>query len=139
MVLGILAAVVIPQFSDASEDAKIAALATDLQTVRMAIGRYTVEHDGRTPNLDPDGLERNTSVGFVNRLTQRTNKDGALRAAGEYGPYLTAFPKNPFVEDENFNGKIRFGTESLPAGGSGWYFNTESLRFSANKGGHEDL
>ncbi|MCB9864603.1 MAG: prepilin-type N-terminal cleavage/methylation domain-containing protein, partial [Phycisphaerales bacterium] len=75
MVLGILAAVVIPQFSDASEDAKIAALATDLQTVRMAIGRYTVEHDGRTPNLDPDGLERNTSVGFVNRLTQRTNKD----------------------------------------------------------------
>lgn len=139
VVLGILAAIVLPQFLDSSEDAQLAQLLTDLRSIRMAIARYTIDHDGRTPNLDPDGVERNTSVGLVNRLTQRSNKAGALRAAGEYGPYLTAFPSNPFREDPTFARKVRFGTENLPAGGSGWYFNTDTYRFSANTAGHVDF
>ena len=44
IILGILAAVVIPQFSSASVEAKEAALMTDLAALRNAVALYKVQH-----------------------------------------------------------------------------------------------
>ena len=44
IILGILAAVVIPQFSDASEDARLSSLTTNLQTIRGQIELYHIQY-----------------------------------------------------------------------------------------------
>src|SRR5439155_22548245 len=49
IILGILAAVVIPQFSDASTDARVSSLTTNLATMRGQIELYKLQHGGTYP------------------------------------------------------------------------------------------
>ncbi|OIQ96184.1 type II secretion system protein G precursor [mine drainage metagenome] len=49
IILAILAAIVIPQFSGASTDAKESALDADLSALRSAIELYKVQHGGNNP------------------------------------------------------------------------------------------
>ena len=49
IILGILASVVIPQFSDASTDARMSSLATNLMTIRGQIDLYRLQHNGTYP------------------------------------------------------------------------------------------
>lgn len=49
VILGILAAIVIPQFTNASEDAKDSAVRSQLQTIRNQIELYRVRNNGNTP------------------------------------------------------------------------------------------
>src|SRR5437763_17041101 len=52
IILGILAAIIIPRFANASKDAKRAALSSQLNQVRAQVQLYTIEHgDQRPPNL----------------------------------------------------------------------------------------
>ncbi|HYN64197.1 MAG TPA: type II secretion system protein, partial [Candidatus Limnocylindrales bacterium] len=49
IILGILAAVVIPQFNTAAAESKEAALASNLATIRQAIELYKVQHNDTFP------------------------------------------------------------------------------------------
>jgi len=49
VILGILAAIVIPQFTEASTEAKTSSLCTDLQTVRSQIELYKIQHNDKLP------------------------------------------------------------------------------------------
>ena len=62
IILGILAAIVIPQFTEASNDARLSALISDLQTVRSQLELYKVQHLDRYPD----------TANFVTLLTSRT-------------------------------------------------------------------
>ena len=86
VILGILAAIVIPQFSDASTEAKTSSLISDLQTVRSQIQLYKIQHNDALP----------TAAGIVTQLTGKTDIDGTANSSGAYGPYLQQFPTNPF-------------------------------------------
>ena len=93
VVLGILAAIVVPQFTDASTDAKTSSLVSNLQTVRSQIQMYKIQHSGALPG---DG-----TASVSDAMTKYTDADGALTlvqapGTGVYGPYLQAIPKNPF-------------------------------------------
>src|SRR5262245_24658337 len=79
IILGILAAVVIPQFSGAAMEAKESAMRADLNTARQAISLYRVQHNEVYPG-------QTDWANFVTQLTQSTNPDGSLGA--KYGPYL---------------------------------------------------
>jgi len=138
IILGILAAVVIPQFTEASNDARESALASDLQTVRSQIELYKVQHLDKSPHLDENGAP--DTANFVNRLIGRTDNTGKINASGAFGPYLQKFPSNPFVSDDVAD-KVTFGTaDPAPGDGtSGWYFNTDLLKFSPNDSGHTGL
>ena len=60
VLLGILAAIVIPQFSDASTDAKLSAQASDLHTLRSQVQLYRAKTGGFPANLAalaPDYIE----------------------------------------------------------------------------------
>ena len=50
-ILGILAAVVIPQFANESEKAKMSTLLSDLQTIRAQIQFYKMQHNGTFAGL----------------------------------------------------------------------------------------
>jgi general secretion pathway protein G len=86
IILGILAAIVIPQFTEASDDAKVSAVKSDLQTVRSQIELYNFQHDAPLDETDD----------IVTQLTSKTDADGTVNAAGEFGPYLQQFPTNPY-------------------------------------------
>jgi general secretion pathway protein G len=126
VILGILAAIVIPQFSDASTEAKLSSLVSDLQTVRSQIELYKIQHNGALPGA--------TSAAFVTQMTTYTMVDGTAAATqapgvGVYGPYLQAVPKNPF---NNCNVVTVNGTLGDGALASGWEFNTTTGAFYAD-------
>jgi len=132
VILGILAAIVIPQFSDASEEAKMSALVSNLQTIRSQIQLYRAQHHHGTTNL-PGALE--TGLTFSKSMTMYTIKDGteALDQApgiGVYGPYLLKVPTNPYTDACS----VDSGTDAPGDGGStaGWYFNTTTGAFNAH-------
>jgi general secretion pathway protein G len=85
LILGILAGVVIPQFSNASEDSRCGALEEQLHTVRTAISAYRLDHMDTWPDL---------SGGWTPLLTQ-TNAQGGTGSGPLFGPYLTEPPVNP--------------------------------------------
>lgn len=74
VILGILAAIVIPQFTDASQQATDASVRSQLQTLRAQIELYRVKNNGTDPDL------------ITNQWTDMTDANP---------PYLQAAPKNP--------------------------------------------
>src|SRR5438128_9287828 len=91
IILGILAAIVIPQFTSASQDARKNSLTSQLQTLRSQIELYKLQH------LDslPTGLVATTTD--WSQLINKTDQNGSTAAstATVFGPYLQAIPTNP--------------------------------------------
>ena len=96
VILGILAAIVIPQFSSASESAKSSSLVSQVQTIRSQLELAQVQHNGTYPDLVTDGWDV---------MTTETETDAAYTAGdasgNEVGPYLQQAPGNPFAADAN--------------------------------------
>lgn len=92
VILGILAAIVIPQFTSASEAAKASSLVTQLQSLRSQLELYQLQHNGEYP----------AQATFWAQLTEETELDGTTPEDGDktYGPYLQKEITNPF-EDSN--------------------------------------
>jgi len=136
VILGILAAIVIPQFSNASEEAKLSSLVSDLQSIRSQIQLYKVQH-AHGDSLNIPGTVG--SVDFEESMTMYTKLDGTLASpqapdpnGGVYGPYLQKIPPNPFNDCD-----VVTSGQDTPAPGnggttSGWYFNTDTGAFNAN-------
>ena len=87
IILGILAAVVIPQFSDASTDAKTSSLQTNLATMRGQIELYRLQHNGQYPPF----------ASFATVMTSKTNADHTTSGTPTLGPYMQAIPVNPLT------------------------------------------
>lgn len=137
IILGVLAAIVIPQFAEASHDARECLLKNDLRTVRSQLDLYKVQHMDKYPGAG-EGADGDT---VVTQMTTRTTETGA--ADGTFGPYLIKFPSNPFVDADVANAvQLATDLETPPSfdGKTGWYFNTVSGEFFANdnynKGSH---
>lgn len=130
MILGILAAIVVPQFTEASDDARLSALTTDLSTVRSQLQMYRVHHNGKFP------------TNITQQLTNRTNALGQVMPAGAnkalypYGPYLVEFPSNPYVLGDASN---TVDTTAAGGGNAGWYYNSTTGHFSPDDDVHKDL
>jgi general secretion pathway protein G len=128
IILGILAAIVIPQFTEASNDARVSALVSDLQTVRSQIELYKVQHKDSYPGWNgttvPDG------VSFVADLTGKTDIDGA--AGGALGPYLGKFPTNGFNTDNTVRIAEAAADPNTASGTAGWWFNPTTGNFGVN-------
>jgi general secretion pathway protein G len=121
IILGILAAIVIPQFSAASNDARESSLVSDLQTLRSQLELYKVQHMDHYPNEtsadDGETWVDNGATGFVDRLTGQSDRFG--EAGTDFGPYLQKFPT------DSFNGLDTLEVDGTAGDGShGWCFTT---------------
>jgi general secretion pathway protein G len=121
IILGILAAVVIPQFNTAAAESKEAALASNLATIRQAVELYKVQHNDTFPGAT-----------IVTQLTTTTDASGA--AGTKYGPYIrNSFPANPI------DGLAAVATAATmpgtPDGTGGWIYSTGNGEFRANVAG----
>ena len=147
IILGILAAIVIPQFTDAAGDARESALASDLQTLRSQIVLYKIQHLEQYPGEQTPavaGIDVD-NANFVVDLTQMSNAEGnqvagAGQSAVNVGPYIQAFPNNPFVPNAATTNTISSGAAACPGdGATGWYLNTTNGKISANDADHKDM
>ncbi|MHC4124219.1 MAG: prepilin-type N-terminal cleavage/methylation domain-containing protein [Planctomycetota bacterium] len=120
VVLGILAAVVIPQFTDASTQAKESSLLSNLQSIRSQIELYKIQHSDALPGAG--------GATFVQAMVGKTDVDGAVDASGAYGPYIQSIPDNPF----NDSNTVTTGTGTPGGDSGGWYFNTSNGNFNAD-------
>jgi general secretion pathway protein G len=131
VILGILAAVVVPQFADASDEAKEATLLNSIQTLRRQVNLYEIEHQGRPIHQDESG--KYDRLNATTRLVEKTDADGKLNPNGKYGPYLQSWPANPFC-DEATASLLMIGLTDLPPrnGITGWYYNIYTHKISSN-------
>jgi len=91
IILGILAAIVIPQFTSASQDARKNSLTSQLQTIRSQLELYKLQHLDKLPS---------SLIGSPSDWTQLVNKSDNTGTTGTatslpFGPYLQAIPVNP--------------------------------------------
>lgn len=99
VILGILAAIVIPQFSNASTEAKVNSLMSNLQSMRSQISLYKIQHNDDPPTLV--GIQADAADAGTGQLTGKTTQGGTVDdAAGTCGPYLQSIPRNPFVDGD---------------------------------------
>jgi general secretion pathway protein G len=88
IILGILAAIVIPQFTNASSDARNNSVASTLQTLRGQIELFKIQH-GDVPPKDAAAL-----MACLTGQTSAADTTGT-GGAGTLGPYVQSFPVNP--------------------------------------------
>ncbi len=124
ILLGILAAIVVPQFTDASTQTRESSLRSDLQTVRLQVELYKIQH-----NDDLPGAPANTS--FAEAMTGTTDVDGS-KTGDDFGPYVMKIPVNPFSSLAT----VREGGVVAPADTQGWRYDTTSGLFEADDTGH---
>jgi general secretion pathway protein G len=114
-ILGILAAIVVPQFSSATTDAQVSSLRTNLHAFRKQIELYKYQHDDTMPAAAGE-----TNVDFARRMTEETDVSGNVGT--DFGPYLERIPVNPF----NRLSTVRVGGDAAGASTSGWRFDPVS-------------
>ena len=96
VILGILAAIVIPQFTDASREAATSNLQSQLQTVRSQVELYNVQ---------------NPATAYIITTPRNTFWNGLVQ-----GNYLQNAPKNPLQNNSTT-------VCAAPAAGCGWIWN----------------
>jgi general secretion pathway protein G len=110
IILGILAAIVIPQFTNASQNARESSLQSTLQTLRSQIQLYKLQHG--------DGLPDLVGTGGTNwaALTGPTSWGTPSQS---YGPYMQAVPLNPMNGNSDVaDGVVTTGGATAPSAGS---------------------
>ncbi len=101
VLLGVLAAVVIPTVANSTTSAKGSALAADLQLLRRVILVYKTQHLEVGPGYpDGDTTQAPIEQAFIDQATMASNANGQTAPAGtagfNRGPYMSKIPVNPF-------------------------------------------
>lgn len=152
IIIAILAAIAIPQFSSSSGDAQESALDANLATMRSSIELYRVQHANVYPGVNVSsggaatcvasgGVAGNGSVksapAFSDQLTAYSNATGGTctvkNADYPFGPYVRALPAEPIgnVATVTVTDAV-LGTPD--AGGKGWNYSTKTGQFIINNG-----
>ncbi len=122
IVVGILAAIVVPQFSEANTDSQTSALQSNLRTIRAQLELYKLQHKETYPAFDT----------FTAQMTSYTKETGEAKenkdATNGYilGPYLMSIPNNPFTKTNTVG-----ADDSTP---TAWYYNATTGQFKSNDG-----
>jgi prepilin-type N-terminal cleavage/methylation domain-containing protein len=122
VILGILAATVLPQFSQASKDAKESSLVQNLQMIRHQVSLFKFQHDGKLP---AEGTA--DAVAFVDQMTKKTLLTGVVDPAGNLGPYvLGQLPPNSYNNSRDvkvINGAMA-ANDYNGSGAHGWAYSS---------------
>jgi general secretion pathway protein G len=141
MILGILAAIVLPEFSNATNVSKASMLADDLRIMRTQIEVFKSQHYDVPPGYPGcDPSDTPTEAAFVDQMTQASTAAGDLADPGtpgyRYGPYLRQVPVNPF------NGKTSIEIVDVMPGvadeSNGWVYCPARLQLKADSTGADE-
>jgi general secretion pathway protein G len=120
IILGILAAIVIPQFTNASKEAKSSSLVTMVQSLRSQIALFKLQHNDYLPGAAPLVGTAGTfdQAVFWNQMTLFSDVSGATQATKDTqfdkGPYMQSIPKNPLCPTAANSSDVLDGTDAAP-------------------------
>ena len=148
IIMGILAAVIIPQISTSTEDAKLSSVKTDLSTMRNAVEIYYAQHNSTYPGFNDNAgtagpvLAGPAATAFVEQLTQYTDINGDVQgtkdATHKYGPYIKGgkLPLNSYNDSNAVVCDVATQDITVRAwdgvGTAGWHFYTQTGVLVAN-------
>lgn len=154
IILAILAAIVVPQFTNTTQDANISALDSNLANVRSALDLYAQQHNGRYPGAAAStggtcggtagSGAINTEAAMLDQLGFYTNANGqacTTRSDGAanpnafpFGPYLKKreLPVNP-ITNSRLLVMVTAGNLAMTATDTdGWMYDNVTGKFIAN-------
>ena len=121
VILGILAAIVVPQFTNASQDAIKGALASQLQTINSQVELYRVQNAGNLPHID---------TAFP-MLIPTPGSPGGWGVLVE-DDYLKDEPNNGYTRTSNVAEGVTAVTAATASGAIGWAYDSASGEVLAN-------
>jgi general secretion pathway protein G len=142
VILGILASIVVPQFSNASQTARQNTLREELQYLRTQINVYQAQHLDISAGY-PAGNSAGTptAANFTNQMTLFTDQFGNTSATGSatfaFGPYLSQMPTNPVNNMTTV--LVVANNTAIPAadGSTAWIYKPQTLEIYANNTGND--
>jgi general secretion pathway protein G len=148
IIIAILAAIAIPQFSSSSGDAQESAMGANLSTMRSAIELYRVQHGNTYPSKNTSKVggectngtagtgDADTETAFKEQLTMYSDATGhtcsVAAATYIYGPYLRAIPVEPVTNSSVVTVVTAAGTSAPSATTTGWRFVNTTGTFQVN-------
>lgn len=117
VILGILAAIVVPQFTSAAAESRDSSIRMSLYRIRQQLEIYKEHHDGEYPTL----------ADFTEQMTGKTDVFGTPvpeATPGAFGPYIREIPVNP-----NTSGRV---VDNAAIGDSDWFYDESTGLFQAN-------
>lgn len=118
VIMAVLAATIIPQFSSSTKDAQNSSVKFNAHSLRSQIELYKAHHLGTYPAI---------SESLLPQLTMATDVDGNTATTPDsshpYGPYLDEIPANPFNGLRTVAAVTTAGTAPTKGtGSSGWQY-----------------
>jgi len=141
IILGILASVAIPQFSNASTEAREATLKEDLRYLRTQIGAYKIQHRDAAPGYPGGDITATPDeTSFLDQMTrfsdELSNTSTAQSPVYRLGPYLSKMPPNPL---NGKTGVLVDTSATMPAADNsqphGWIYNPVLQKIQVNLAG----
>jgi len=141
-ILGILAAIALPEFQSHTRQAREAAARDVLRILRNQIELYAAQHNGTPPGFpNGDTTASPTYLHFFSQITRATNKNGDIAIPGTpgypLGPYLPEMPENPL--NNKCTVKILLFNEDFPttlatdaSGEVGWIYKPATKKIRIN-------
>ena len=157
VILANLAGILVPQFSSATDDAKMSSLDSNLSNIRSVVVFYYQQHGhypgsvtaaGSACAAGPGGTTGTGSAdsddAFLSHLSLYTdiNGEGCTKsdAAFKYGPYMkkAQMPLNPFTNEDDIEviASGELGMVSTETDG-GWKYDTGSGQFIADHSSYD--
>ncbi len=131
VILGILATVVLPQFSNASASARENTLKDELRYLRTQIIVFKAQHKDIAPGV--------AGADFIAQMTGHTNETGNTNAVAtsvfKFGPYLSKMPANPINTLSTI--EISAASPLTGDGSHGWVYNPATLEIIADLQGSD--
>jgi prepilin-type N-terminal cleavage/methylation domain-containing protein len=158
IILAVLAAIIVPQFSSATLDAKEAALDANLARMRSAIELFQAQHSGDYPGkvatsgaTCPTGGSPGTGTAgsaqaFSDHMLMYSNTAGQTCSIGDatfkYGPYLRkGLPNDSLTGKGSVVGEIVITTTGAPitpgAATGGWAYDSKSGQIVMNSNAND--
>jgi prepilin-type N-terminal cleavage/methylation domain-containing protein len=148
IILAILAAIVIPQFSSATVDAQESALDSNVHSLRAAVDLYRVQHNGKYPGavaatgatctVGSAGTGAiNTAQAVIDQLTKYSSASGTTCSGADpttlLGPYLRkGLPAEPITNSAAI-AMATAGTPLAPAAATGgWAYDVKTGQIVMN-------
>lgn len=141
VIIGILAAIAVPKFANASQSARENTVKRNLQLVRTQLGVYRTHHQDVWPGYPGgDTAQTPTEAEAADQLMKFTDGQGFTSAVQtdtfRYGPYVTGLPENAL------NGKVTWKilgpSDPIVADGlTGWLYQPSTGAFRANVVGND--
>lgn len=140
MIVGILAAIAIPKFSNASQLARDNSIKDNLRLMRTQIGVYQSQHSLNPGYPNGDGTQTPTAQAASDQLLNFSDSIGntspTMSPVFKWGPYLTDLPLNSVNNRKDW--KILADTDPFtPDDSTGWLYQPGSGTIKVNSSGND--